>query len=675
MQHFTDSVPEKNVFRMSLKHSAIALFTMSYLAYGTFDTWAADNPDSFALSPEQLFNATVTSVSKTSQKLMDAPAAIYVLTNEDIMRSGATSIPEALRLVPGVQVARTHGGGWAISVRGFANSGLGNKLLVLIDGRAVYDQLFSGVYWDVQDTALEDIDRIEVIRGPGAALYGANAVNGVINIITKSAKDTQGGMVSAIAGNQDRAITTGRYGGVVGDDIYYRAYAKYLDRNDEQTLASHDAHDGQQAYRSGFRSDWNSNGGKDSFTFQGDAVSNGDSQYRIAPPDGLTRALTIEDIDATGWNVLGRWKRELGDDSRLTVQSYADYTYRSQMLLTDQRTTYDLDTQYELSPMGWHKVIVGAGCRLSDDTLTVSPFVTTTNAARNDQLFSSFIQDKITLDPNQWFLTLGSKFEHNDYSGFEVQPNARLQWDIDDNQMTWVSVSRAVRTPSQLEQDLRITDISAIFLGKPFFGELPNPNFESEELIAYELGYRRQLTPKLSADIATFYNDYRKLETVNLLPSGPYLENVDLTNGTKAGSYGAEVSLDWRASDKLRFTSAYGLLSMQLHGPVAGAINPTAAEGQSPQQQFNARSEWNIRDDLSFDTIAYYVDSLPNFGVKHYWRLDMNLGWKITSGLQLNLVGQNLFSAPHSEFTSPTDPFTPPVRIEPSIYGKLTWRF
>lgn len=630
---------------------------------------AAENPDHFELSPEQLFAATVTSVSKTSEKLMDAPAAIYVLTNEDILRSGATSIPEALRLVPGVQVSRTHGGGWAISVRGFANSGLGNKLLVLIDGRAVYDQLFSGVYWDVQDTALEDIERIEVIRGPGASLWGANAVNGVINIITKSARDTQGGMISAIAGNQDRAITTGRYGGTV-DGIAYRAYVKYLDRDEERSLAEDGAHDPQQAYRTGFRSDWDADGGKDTFTLQGDAVHNETSQRRVPPPNGLTGVPIVEYIHATGWNVLGRWKRELGGDSRLTVQGYADYTYRDQLLLADQRTTYDADMQYELSPIGRHKIIVGGGYRLSDDTIAVSPFVITLHTSRQDQLFSGFIQDKISLAP-AWFLTLGSKLEHNDYSGFEVQPNARLQWDMDENQMSWASVARAVRTPSQLEQDLRITDISVA----NFFGQLPNPAFESEELIAYELGYRRQITPTLSADLATFYNDYRKLETVTTLPSGPYIINIDLTNGTKAESYGGEVTLDWRADDALRFSGSYSLLIMALHGPPTGASSPEAGEGQSPQQQFNARSEWNIRDDLSLNTLVYYSDSLPNFQIKHHWRLDLNLGWKMTGGLQFNLVGQNIFSNAHREFTSPTDPFTPASRIEPSVYGKFTWRF
>ena len=240
---------------------------------------AAEEIDNFELSPEQLFSATVTSVSKTSEKLMDAPAAVYVLTNEDIMRSGATSIPEALRLVPGVQVARVNANSWAISIRGF-NGTLDNKLLVLIDGRTVYDPLFSGVYWDIQDTVLEDIDRIEVIRGPGAALWGANAVNGVINIITKKAQDTQGNLASATVGNQD-GIVEERYGGKLGDNGYYRAYAKYLTRGDEQTLTGTDAHDAQEESRGGFRADWKGNGdAKDDFTLQGDLYDSGASQYR-----------------------------------------------------------------------------------------------------------------------------------------------------------------------------------------------------------------------------------------------------------------------------------------------------------------------------------------------------------------------------------------------------------
>lgn len=650
----------QNVTRSTVIFALIALGSLTTM--GT-NAKAATNVDSFALSPEQLFNATVTSVSKTSEKLMDAPAAAYVLTNEDIMRSGATSIAEALRLVPGVQVARTHAGGWAISVRGF-NSGLANKLLVLMDGREVYDQLFSGVYWGMQDTALEDIERIEVIRGPGATLWGANAVNGVINIITKHAKDTQGTLVSAVAGNQDRAITTGRYGGKLDEHVYYRAYAKVLNRDEERTLAYSGARDQQQAYRTGFRSDWQGSDNEDTFTLQGDMARNDDGQFRVSSLGVLTR----EQIHSTGWNLLGRWTRELPDDSRLSAQSYVDYTFRDQLVLADQRTSFDFDTQYELSQWGRHQAIIGGRYRLSADELTESTSVTATDTSRNDQLFSGFLQDKITLASDAWFLTLGSKFEHNDYSGFEIQPSARLQWHIDDDQMAWASVARAVRTPSQLEHDLTINFLLGII------GLLPNPDFDSEELIAYELGYRHQLTPSLLADVAVYYNDYDKLSATSVVPSGPFIIDTSITNGTTAETYGGEIVLNWRADNALNFSTAYSLLDMQLHGP-AGAIDAEAGEGQSPHHQFNLRSQWDIRSDLSFDTTLYYVDELSDLRIKDYWRMDMRLGWKINDGLQFDVVGQNLFTGVHREFIAWDDPFTPPTKIGRSVYGKFTWMF
>ncbi len=622
---------------------------------------AVSGIDSFELSPEQLFSATVTSVSKSSEKLMDAPAAIFVLTGEDIMRSGATSIPEALRMVPGVQVARTHGGGWAVSVRGF-NSGLANKLLVLMDGREVYDQLFSGVYWDVQDTVLEDIERIEVIRGPGAALWGANAVNGVINIITKHARDTQGGLVSAIAGNQDRAIGTSRYGGKIGENAFYRAYAKYINRDEERTLADLGARDGQQAYRAGFRSDWE-DGSQDSFTLQGDMVKDAVGQLRVSSLGVLTR----EHIRATGWNILGRWTREFEDDARLTVQGYVDYTFRDQLVLADQRTSFDLDGQYDFPQYGRHKTIVGARYRLTVGEL-IGNSATTTHPTRHDQLFSGFVQDKITLDTDHWYLTLGSKFEHNDYSGFEVQPNARLQWHIDEEQMAWASIARAVRTPSQLEHDLTIDFLLGVF------GLLPNTDFDSEELIAYELGYRRQIASDLSFDVAAFYSDYDKLSAVSAVGAGPFVINTSIANGTTAETYGGEFVLDWRALENLHFIGTYSVLQMQLHGP-AGAIDPEVAERQSPHHQFNMRAHWNMTDNLSLDTMLYYVDDLPDFRIEEYWRLDMGLGWQLSDGMQLRLVGQNLLAGTHREFTAIDDPFTPPAKIGHAFYGKLTWMF
>ncbi len=623
--------------------------------------------DSFALSPEQLFGATVMSVSKTSEKLMDAPAAIYVLTGEDIQRSGATSIAEALRMVPGVQVARSHASGWAVSVRGF-NSGLANKLLVLIDGREVYDQLFSGVYWELQDTALEDIERIEVIRGPGASRWGANAVNGVINIITRHARDTKGGLVSAIAGNQERDIFTGRFGGETGEGIHYRAYAKHTYRDEESRLNGFGAQDHQKALRAGFRSDWERNAGRDSFTLQGDALSNESAQLRVSP----VSVLTHERISSKGWNVLGRWSRALEGGAQLTVQGYLDYTYRDQLLLADQRMSYDIEAQYEFTPLGRHKLIAGGRYRLSDDELSETTFINAGRRTRKDQLFSGFVQDKITLAPEAWYLTLGSKLEHNDYSGVEVQPSARLQWHINKEKMAWASVSRAVRTPSQLEQDLTIEFLRII--GIPFFGELPNPHFRSEELVAYEMGYRQQITSFLSLDAAAFYNDYDGISAISTLPGGPFLINVIAINGTQAEAYGGELVLDWRARENLRFSATYSYLQMQLHGP-AGAINAEVAEGQSPHHQFNARAAWDIREDLAFDTALYFTESLPDFQVKHYWRLDLGLGWKISESLQFHLQGQNLLRGEHHEFVAVDDPFTPPATIGRSIYGKLTWAF
>jgi len=661
---------------MGLKHSAIALFTVSCLTCGALDALATDNPDSFALSPEQLFNATVTSVSKTSQKLMDAPAAIYVLTNEDIMRSGATSIPEALRIVPGVQVARVNANTWAIGIRGF-NGTLDNKLLVLIDGRTIYDPLYSGVYWDIQDMVLEDIDRIEVIRGPGAALWGANAVNGVINIITKKAADTQGNLASATLGNQD-GIAEERYGGTFGDNGFYRVYAKYTDRNDEQALIGRDARDGQAMDHSGFRSDWKGTGNdNDNFTFQGDVYRSNESQYRYESffSSPFTR-LELEDIYADGGTMLGRWTRTLSDDSKFTLQSYADYTSRDQLLLKDQRATFDVDSQYDLPAMGRHKITVGAGYRYSVDGLTPSPQVTFDSVGDKTQSFGSFIQDKITLEPKTWFLTLGSKFEHNTYTGFEVEPDARLQWQPDDSDMVWAAVSRAVRTPSRLEEALSIVQLTG---GSGFtFNTIGDTSFESEELIAYELGYRKQFTPKISLDVSTFYNDYQRLSTLSLsglnLSTPPLFLNEIYTNRTTGNTCGFETTANWRAMDTLNLSASYSLLEMYLSGP-PGNANAVQPEMQSPDQQFNLRAQWDISKNVSFDTMLYYVSELPYYNVQDYTRLDMRLGWRITDGLEFSVVGQDLLNSASHEFTSPTAKDILAVDINRAFYGKLTWRF
>jgi iron complex outermembrane receptor protein len=663
---------------------SLAAVTALAMAWGCGPALAQDDVDPFALSPEQLFDATVVSVSRMPERLGVAPAAVYVLTSEDIMRSGATSIPEALRLVPGVQVARVNTGGWAISVRGF-DSALANKLLVLMDGRAVYDPLFSGVYWDVQDTPLEDIERIEVIRGPGASQWGANAVDGVINIITKKASETKGVLVSVTAGNREQPVVTARFGGDAGTNAHWRIYGKYLNRPSSETLTGLDAQDQWAAWRGGFRVDWDPNARGDTFTLQGDIYRSTDGDLRSVPQVTAPYAVVQEEnIVASGGNILGRWSRQIGMDSAVSVQAYYDTTSRDQIPLHDLRNTLDVDAQYELPQIGPHKVTLGGAYRYTHDKLTFTPVIDSANPALSENLFSGFLQDKITLDPERWYLTIGSKFEHNDFTGFEVQPTARLQWQADDGQMAWASVSRAVRTPSELENDLHVmTGVipPSTLLPFPVSVELfPSPQFESEELIAYEAGYRRQWTPTVLTDLTAFFNDYDNLATLSLqapalggTPPSYVILPLLTTNKTRANSYGFEAVANWRALNNLNFSAAYSVLQMQLSGPPPSeAIASEAAETQYPEQQFNIRSQWDIDERFAFDTTLYYVSRLPAYFVNAYWRLDMRLGWHVTSNLQFDLVAQDLLQDSHREFNAPTD--VNAARIGRSIYGRFVWR-
>jgi len=667
--------------------SGAVILAVAFGAFFLHEARAAEeNTDSFELSPEQLLNATVVSASKSPEKLKDAPAAIFVLTSEDIIRSGATSVPEALRLVPGVQVAQINANSWAVSVRGF-NSALADKLLVLVDGRTVYDPLFSGVHWDAQDMVLEDIDRIEVIRGPGASLWGANAVNGVINIITKKAQDTQGNLMSATAGNQERGTVEERYGGAIGEngqDGYYRIYGKYRSMNDDETPMGADAHDAMTEQRAGFRTDLNG-GNQNSYTVQGDVFDNNSSDFRALPLLAAPYALTdLEALNDKGANVLGRWTRALSDDSHLMVQSYVDYEAQEQAIIRDRRTTFDLETQYDLPAIAWNKITMGTDYRYSADNLEgSSSFVSFPSAYEGTQLFSGFVQDKITLDP-KWHLTLGTKVEHNDYTGFEVEPDARLQWQPDDSQMAWAAVSRAVRTPSRLEHDLTIDESTippshAIPLPVELLLQA-DPNFTSEDLVAYELGYRRQITPTSSVDVAVFYNDYSNLSTDSLLAPGlgisplHFILPFEFTNDTSGETHGVEITGDWRATKSFKLSASYSLLMIDLHGPSSvSAISSQAADTQSPSNQFNVAARWDVTHDVAWDTTLYYVDSLPGFDVDTYWRLDTRASWRIFNGLEASLVGQNLLQAQHLEFSGPTA--IGAAEIPRSILGNITWRY
>ena len=631
---------------------------------------------------EELMNIEITSVSKKAQKVSEAAAAIFVITNEDIQRSGATNIPEALRMVPGLEVARIDASTWAITCRGF-NGRFANKLLVLMDGRSVYTPLFSGVFWDVQDTLLEDLDRIEVIRGPGATLWGANAVNGVINIITKQAKYTQGGLVTAGTGTEEQGIGSVRYGGKLNDDTYYRVYAKYFDRDSAVDISGHNGADEWHVVRGGFRMDWepaNSN----SLTLQGD-IYDGDASQRLSVAS-LTAPFTRtfdEDTEITGAYLLSRWKRTISDNSDIMLQLYYDRTKRNTAVMDEIRDTFDIEFQHQLSLSERQEVIWGLGYRFTSDDIDNTFSLSFYPDNRDDNLFSAFLQDEIVLIEDRLRMTLGSKFEHNDYTGFEIQPSVRLMWTPSRQHSVWTAVSRAVRTPSRAEDDVRINQ--KVVPGSPpgvvsLFG---NHDFDSEELIAYELGYRVQLVDRLFLDIAAFYNDYDNLRTEE--PGEPFLETspsplhivipFKAENKMRGETYGIELAADWRVLDWWRLQATYTYLQMQLHlDGDSRDMRSVSAEGESPHNQVSLRSSMDLTRDLDFDLWVRYVDNLPSQDVGSYITLDARLGWKLHKDIELSVVGQNLIDSHYLQF-KPEILDTYPTEVERSVYGKITWRF
>ncbi len=641
----------------ALMSPMIVLFTMAVCWAGSLSEEEEINYLK-KLSIENLLQIEVTSVSKKAEKLSRAAAAVFVITNEDIRRSGATSIPEALRMVPGLEVARIDANKWAITSRGF-NGRFANKLLVLIDGRSVYAPLYSGVYWDAQDIMMEDLDRIEVIRGPGATLWGANAVNGVINIIRKHAKDTLGGIVTAGAGTEERGFGSIRYGGRTEDNTCYRVYAKYFKRDEAVFASGDEATDDWDALKGGFRVDrqvW----GNDSLTLQGD-IYDGNSGDRITIP--IPSMTVDEKIDSKGVNILGRWKRTISDVSNLALQVYYDRTDFSSEMAEEIRDTFDMDFQHQF-PLGErHGIMWGFGYRFTRDNIDNSPSVIFTSDRRHDDLYSAFIQDDIAIVHDILRLTLGSKFEHNDYTGIEIQPNIRLIWTPEIAYSFWVGVSRAVRTPSRAEHDV----LTYVPPGIPTYG---NSDFKSEDLIAYELGYRIRPVDPLSVDIAAFYNDYDNLRTLEF--TGFQL-NGD--NKMKGSTYGLELAIDYRVMETLRFAAAYTYLQMQLHlyGDSSDMFSESL-EGENPHHQFSLRTSMDLIETLELDFWARYVDNLPRQDVGSYVSLDIRLGWKPRKDLELSIVGQNLLDSQRPEFT-PEIVDSTPTEIERGVYGKITWAF
>jgi iron complex outermembrane receptor protein len=642
------------------------------------------------LSIEDLMNLEVTSVAKEPQRLLQAAAAIQVITADDIRRSAASSIPEALRLADGLQVAQINAHDWAISARGF-NANLANKLLVLIDGRAVYTPLYGGVLWNVQDCLLADIDRIEVISGPGGTLWGANAVNGVINIITKAAQDTQG-LYALTAGGSELQEQAGiRYGATLAPGVYLRAYGKYTDRGRQVTSSGTSADDSWHVGRGGFRLDAQPSA-PNRLTVQGDFYSGAED---VAATGGA---------GLTGGNILGRWTHATPGGALMNLQFYYDHTHLSQPFvaspaapffsgfpaasLKDDLDTYDLDFQYHFASGARHKVSWGLGYRAtheSDEDLSIVRFAPT---VLSQTLYSGFVQDEIMLARGV-YLTVGSKLEHNGYTGFEFEPSARLQWNLEPTQLLWAAISRAVRTPSRYDRDLLVP--SGLINAPPPL-QFPttflkgSPDFRSETLLAYEAGYRAQIGPRLSTSVSAFYNDYHHLRSTTATATTavyvfPY--PVFFQSNLEGETHGLELSASYQMLEWWRLHAGYDLLQEHIHvrpGEVdaTGATNETA----DPQQQVALRTSMDLSRDMTLDAALRWVDSLhinsgPTGGpvvgtVPSYFELDSGIAWHATSSIEVSLMGRNLLHAHHTEYGFPS-----PTReqIGRSVFGRVTWGF
>jgi iron complex outermembrane receptor protein len=634
--------------------------------------WAADaaSPSTHSstnsvadLSLEDLVNLKVTSVSKKEEKLNDAAAAIFVLSNDDIRRSGATTVADALRLVPGLQVAQIDSSDWAVSARGF-NSQFANKLLVMVDGRTVYSPLFSGVYWDAQQVFLDDVDRIEVIRGPGATVWGANAVDGVISILSKSARDTQGDLVYGGGGDEHLALGGARYGGKIDDDTYYRVYDTYQLNDNFQLANGQSANDSWDINKAGYRIDhYTHNDGQ--MTWQG---------------DGYTGDLDNHSGDMYGFNTLGRWTQRISDESSYEVQAYFDHTYRDDTLAEVSLDTVDLTFQHTFGLGEHNDVIWGLGYRFTDSRADQanSPAVTILNTNLPLNLFSAFVQDEFKIIPDKLTFTLGTKVEHNDFTGFEVQPSARFSFKPTENQTVWAAVSRAVRMPSESEGK----SVETFALGAPVVGPggglyvptlVANPHLKSEELLAYELGYRIQPGYRVSVDVATFYNDYGRLvgdQPVAFIPGTPVgVLETEPVNTLHGESYGGESVVTYAATDFWRLSASYSLLLMHVQGTPAAAAR--TAELNAPTHQVVLRSSFDFTRHASLDTDLRYVDNVQ--GVVAYVTADARLSYRPTPNWEFSIVGQNLLDNSHPEQASQVG--APTTEVPRGAYGKVTWRY
>lgn len=683
---------------LAMRGGGILVLSFTLLSCGAFGQATPPPPqpsvqttaqrDLSQVSLEDLMDIKVTSVSKKDQKLSQAAAAIFVITQEDIRRSGATNIPDLLRMVPGMDVSQINANTWAVSARGF-NGQFSNKLLVLIDGRAVYTPFLGGVNWDIQDVPFEDIDRIEVIRGPGATVWGANAVNGVINIVTKRASETKGALVAGGGGTEGQAYGTAQYGGTLPRDTNYRIFTKYLNNGSLPDTGGGSGEDDWHLLHGGFRAD-TSVSSKDSLTVQGDLYTGEEGAtiihlFTVDPPV-VGNLIVLNDM--SGGNILGRWNHTFSSRSDTTFQFYFDNYTRTGPEAGEHRSAIDFDFSHHFAWGSRQDAIWGAGYRRTWDSThgTIDQAINPPNAKL--QLFTFFAQDTITLRPGRLFLTAGTKVENSYFTGFELEPSVRLAWTPTNSMTLWSAISRAERSPSQRNIGLNAalaafpdpggssTPVEVILFG--------NPKLVNEHVVAYEAGFRAQPNGRLSVDVSTFFNRYDHLESLEPGPEvfepspapARFVMPITFGNLMDGTTEGGEVSAHLKLTDRWTLSPSYAFLEMHLHLQPTSLDTSSVVEyqGSSPQHQAQLRSHVDLSHGFLWDANVYFVSALPFQGVPSYTRIDSQLTWKFAERGEISLVGQNLLRNDHLESMDALT-FVNSSLIKRSAYAKFTYRF
>jgi len=675
----------RRVNRGSSQISKVAL-CIAACAMSALPAWPQQQPPDLAdRSLEDLMNIQVTSVSKKEQKLSRTASAVFVITQEDIRRSGATNIPDLLRMVPGLDVAQINANTWAISARGL-NNRFSNELLVLLDGRSLYTPTFGGVFWDVIDLPFEDIDRIEVIRGPGASVWATSAVNGVINIITKTASDTPGAIVVAGGGTVDQGFGTVQYGGKIGNSTCYRAFSKYFNQDHFPDSGGQSGGDGWNLARAGFRAD-SVLSPKDDLTFEGDIYRGREGNLSVglssitSPPIPVV----LMQVNLGGGFFQTAWNHTFSDRSGTSLQVSYDEDERNDAL-GEARGTFDIAFQHHLGWGSRQNFVWGIEYRYSASHTVGSLIVSLNPANLNTSLFSSFIQDDITLIRDRLFLTVGTKLEDQYYTGLDALPSVRVAWTPSAKRTLWAAVSNADRNPAAIDTSIvsnlgGFTDMNGTPVALRLLG---NPKLLDETTIAYEAGYRMSIADRLSLDITAYYNNQGDQETVE--PGTPFFEstpapphlvlpliNANLSFGE---SYGGEIAANWKVTNRWTLSPGYAFEEIHMHlKPTSHDTTSVAdAEGSSPANMAQLRSHLSLARGLSWDASAYFTDRLTDPVIPSYTRVDTGLTWQWNEKGSISFVGQNLVGDHHAEFVDSTGS-AGTTFIKRSAYAKFTWRF